>query len=267
MKKQVSILVFVALVFLIVTGCDDRPQYLSNTEQASSKMQIDESHSASVVHEDESVQIIRSIMKLNYETMTVTDFNAEIQAICADAGTNIFEAISDMYDHFAVYDDAGEFIGTVFTDRDLEAFMDTTLAYSAQEIFDAPFHLFNVAYMTTPDLTAKELYQMKEQMSFDEWSAFFEEHTAEINTFPAFFYSMEVEIADPDTLLVSERDSRINDAQASIVNYYIELDEETVAAETFLDTLALELKAMSEKYSDSHITVECSVQELEYDVG
>lgn len=267
MKKYIGILVFVTLVFLIVTGCDGRTQYLSNTELASSKMQIDESHSASVVHEDESVQIIHSIMKLNYETMTVTDFNATIQAICADASTNIFEAISDVYDHFAVYDDAGEFIGTVFTDRDFEAFMDTTLAYSAQEIFEAPFHLFNVAYMTTPDLTAKELYQMKEQMSFDEWNAFFEEHIAEINTFPAFFYSMEIEIADPDTLLVSERDSRINDAQASIVNYYIELDQETVAAETFLDTLALELETMSARYSDARITVECCVQELEYDVG
>ncbi|MDL2294434.1 hypothetical protein LJC60_07380 [Ruminococcaceae bacterium OttesenSCG-928-D13] len=263
MKRHIVTLALILSFCLLITGCVSQSQSTSSLGPSSPDTQSDGSHSASVVHEDESVQLIRSMMSLDYSSMTISDFNETIQAKCADADTDIFQVISDVYDHFTVYDDAGEFVGTVFTDRELEAFMETTLAYSAQEIFGEPVHLFNISYMTTPDLTAKQLYQMKEQMSFDEWNAFFEEHIAEINTFPAFFYSIEVEIADPDTLLVSERDSRINDARASIVSYFIELDKETAAAETLWDTLALELEAISAKYSDSHISVECSVHELE----
>ena len=267
MKKRIHILIFALLICLMITGCASQSQSPSSLEPSSPDTQSDGSQSASVVNEDESVRLIRSMMGLDFVSMTVASFNETIQAMCAEANTTVFDVIPDVYDHFAVYDDTGDFVGTVFTDRELETFIETTLEYSAQEISGEPVHLFNVAYMTMPDLSAKELYQMKEQMSFDEWNAFFEEHIAEMNTFPAFFYSIEVGLADPDTLLVSDRDSRINDAQTSIVNYYIELDEETVAAEIFLDTLAFEIEAISEKHSDSHITIKCSVEELEYDVG
>ncbi|MDL2238009.1 YobA family protein [Christensenellaceae bacterium OttesenSCG-928-K19] len=220
-----------------------------------------------IVHEDESVQIIRSMMNLDLTSMTVADFNERIQAMCVEADTNVFEVISDAFDQFGVYDDTGEFVGTVFSDRELETFMQTTLSYSAQEIFGEPAHLGSIMYMTLPGFTAKELHQKKEQMSFDEWNSFFEEHIAEINTWPVLFYSIEADIANPDTLLVSDRDSRIDDTHAAIIDFVIEMDEETAKADNMEDIVNTEFEKISDQQSDSQISIKCSMQGLERDLA
>lgn len=263
MKRNINKLTFVLMICLIIAGCSKQYPSASSSAMPLTSSQIEGDGSTETVHEGESVQLIRAMMCLDYASMTVAEFNEKIQAMCAEAGTTIFEVLSDVYDHYAVYDEEGEFVATVFSDYDLEVFMETTLSYSAQEIFGEPVHLGSVMYMTLPGYTAKELYQKKEQMSFDEWDSFFEEHIAEINIFPTLFYSIEADIANAEKLLISDRDGKLNDAQESIISFFVGLDEDVARAANIEDVVRLELEKISAQKSDISMSLICGIQGLE----
>ena len=266
MRKTTRRFAFVLSICLLLIGCGSQALAHSSSEPSSLDSQSAEGQNNGMTLVAEPVRIIRSMMGLDYPSMTVADFNKSIQTICTEAHTDIFEVIVDAYDHFGVYDDAGEFVGTVFSDRDIEHFVNSTLSYSAQEIFGEPVHLGNIAYMTLPGFTAKELYEKKEQMSFDEWNIFFEEHIAEICTWPVLSYAIKVDIATPDTLLVSERDGNINAAQASIINFFVSMDKETAMANNLWDILEVEFATISTEQSNAGMSVSCRIQGLERDM-
>lgn len=220
-----------------------------------------------VVHEGASVLCIREMMALDTASMTVADFNEAIQALSAAAGMSVFEAISDAYAHYVVFDDGGEYMGTRFTDPALEAFMDTTLSYSAQEIFGEPVHLGSVMRMTMPGMTAPALAEMRDGMTAAEWDGFFEENIAEIRVFPVVTYAIEAVLADPGTLLVAERDGRINEAHARIAALVLGLDEGTAGSAGLTELLAAEFDAISADLSDEKIAMACQLQGVEQDIG
>ena len=265
MNKVIRCIVAVILLCLVATGCDSKSP-VPDGQGVPSQNTPNISSSAEIVHEGESVQIIRAIMELDYNSMTVEEFNKTIQKMCSDAGTNIFEVISDAYDHFGVYNDSGEFVDTVFPDSELEHFMQTTLEYSSQEIFGEPVHLGSIMYMTTPDMSAKDLRQKKAQMSHDEWNNYFEENISEITVFPILSYSIEAGIANPDSLLVADRDGRINDTHTAIINFFTELDKETSMQENLWNIIELEFERISSQESDAKISISCMIQELERDM-
>lgn len=221
---------------------------------------------AEIVHEGEAVLLVRDMMALPYRSMTVAEFNLAIQRLCADAGTDVFAVISDVYDHYYTCDDAGEFVGFVFSDRELEVFMETTLAYAAQEIFGEPVLLGSVMYVTLPGMTAVEVYEERERMAADEWAAFFEAHIEEIAVFPVLSYAIEEEIADEKALLVVERDRRMNGARDAIVSALLGLSEEEAAAEALWDVLEEAFERISAAFSDGEMTVVCRIQGLERDM-
>lgn len=194
MKKVVVGIVLLLLSMSILAGCSN-----GNTSNAPT-----ETNSRVVVHEGQSVQIIRSIMELDYSSMSVTEFNEAIQMLCKDADTTVFDVMSDAYDHFSVYDESGEFVSVTFTDEDLESFMRTTLSYSAAEIFGEPVHMGNIMYMTMPNMTAEEFSLKREQMATDEWERFYQDNIANISIFPILSYEIVADIPDFQALLVSE---------------------------------------------------------------
>lgn len=218
------------------------------------------------VNENASVQLIHSMMALDYRSMTVSQFNEDIQALCADAGTTVFQVISDVYDHFSVYDEDGVFVDTIFPDRELESFVQTTLEYSAQEIFQEPVHTGSIMYMTMPGVTATELHGKKEEMPREEWNRFFEENIGDISIFPVLTYSITEAISDPETLLIAERDDRLNDTQASIANFFLGMDPEDALEETLWDRIESEFDSISAEHSDDKITISCQIQGLERDM-
>lgn len=220
-----------------------------------------------IVHEGESVLLVREMMALDYEEMTVAQFNETIQKLCADAGTNIFEVIVDAYSHYATYDATGTYVGTVFTDKALKAFMQTTLEYSAQEIFGEPVQTGSIMYITMPGVNAMEMHNRIAEMADAEWHEYFEKHIAEITIFPVLSYAIEVTQADPDTLLVGARDSRINGTIAAINNLLLAMDEDAVRAETLWDTLEAAFERISAEQSDDEIAIVCKIQGLERDVA
>ncbi|MGI6153202.1 MAG: hypothetical protein ACOYJB_05115 [Christensenellaceae bacterium] len=220
-----------------------------------------------VPREDASVQLIRSMMELDYAAMTVAEFNETIQQMCENEGTSVFEVISDAYDHFAVYDESGEFSGTKYSDIGLETFMQTTLDYSAQEIFGEPVHLDSVMYMTLPGKTAMETYRLMVQMQSAEWDSFYNENIADLTIYPILSYAVERNIPDPQTTLVAERDSRINNVRDSIRTFLLEMDEQAAMADNLQHVLEAKLQTISDEYSDSDISVLCTIQGLERDIA
>lgn len=259
MRKIVFGIIIVSFGFLVLVGCSDK-----SPPPASSDVSAD--GTPNIVHEDKSVKIIRSMMELNYASMTVAEFNETIQTLCADADTTVFEVISNAYDHYSVYDDSGEFMYYLFSDHSLETFMQTTLSYSAQEIFGEPVHLGNIMYMTMPNMTAMEVSQKREQMQPDEWERYFEEHIADISVFPVLSYAIEANIQDPGAIMVSERDSKINDIHSAIKEFLLGLDAEAVMAETLEDDILAEFERLSTMYSDDKMMVECRIQSIERDI-
>lgn len=250
MKKLVSGFIIALSLLSLLAGCSD---VLANDMP-------------NVVHQDESVKLIYSMMELDYASMAVAEFNETIQTLCEDADTTVFQVISDAYEHFAVYDDSGEFMYHLFSDHNLEAFMQTTLSYSAQEIFGEPVHLGTVTYMTMPDMTAMDVFQKREQTQPDEWERYFQEMIADISVFPVLSYAIETNIPTPETLTVSERDSRINDIQAAIRKLLLGMDKEAVSAENLWDVIEAEFEMLSVEFSDAGIAVKCRMQGLERDI-
>jgi|GEM_PF-4193019 len=259
MRKTVSGIIIVLFAFLVLVGCSDKTSPPADSDKSADG-------TPNIIHEDESVRLIRSMMELDYASMTVAEFNESIQTLCADADTNVFEVISDAYDHFAVYNESGEFMYTMFGDSGLKTFMQTTLSYSAQEIFGEPIYLGSISYMTMPNMTAMELSQKREQMRTDEWERYFEEIIANISVFPVLSYEVEANTQDPGAILVSERDSKINDIHSSIKDFLLSMDTEAVMAVTLEDDILAELDRLSAMYSDDKMTVECRVQSIERDV-
>lgn len=263
MKKLIVGIVLVLLNISTLTGCAN-----SSLPPVSSSMPDTptETNSKEVVHEDNSVQIIRSMMELDYSTMTVAAFNEAIQKLCGDADTTVFEVMSDAYDHFSVYDKTGEFVSIAFTDPNLEIFMQTTLSYSAAEMFGEPVHMGSVMYMTMPDMSAKELSQKRELMQSDEWEHFYQDNIADISIFPVLSYEIVANIPDSQALLVSERDDRLNHIHAAIQTYFLNMDAQTALAETLEDDVLTEFKRISTIYSDDKMIVECRIQTIERDL-
>lgn len=261
MKKLVSI-VLVLLSIAALAGCSDS----SSPSAGSDTLDAPGDTITSVVDEDKSVQIIRSMMELDYPSMTVTAFNEAILMLCTNADTTVFEVISDAYEHFSVYDESGEFISIMFKDRDLESFMQTTLSYSAAEIFGEPVHMGSVTYMTMPDMTATELSQKRMQMQPDEWERFYEQNIADISIFPVLSYEIKADIPEPGTLLVSERDDKLDDIHTSIQAFLLGLDAERASAEALEDDVLAEFERLSAIYSDDKMAVECQIQSIERDI-
>lgn len=256
MKKSIIGIVIVLLSMSIWVGCSN--QNITNVST--------ETDTREVVHEGQSVQIIRSMMELEYSSMTVTEFNETIQLLCKDADTNVFEVISDAYDHYSVYDETGEFLSVTFTDSNLESFMETTLSYSSAEIFGEPSHMGSVVYMKTPNMTAAELSQKRNLMTTEEWDLYFQDNIADISIYLVLSYVIEATTPDSQNILVSERDSRLNNIHAAIETFVFNMDTESASADTFEDDVLNEFERISMMYSDDKMTVECEVQGVERDI-
>lgn len=262
MKKRTVIIIAMLLSITFLSGCSQQSEPPKQTETTSTAADTNVNN----LNEDPSVQIIRSIMELDYSSMTVAEFNETIQLLCENEDTNIFEVMSDAYDYFTAYNDSGEFISVTINDHNLESFIQTTLTYSAAEIFNEPVHMGSVIYMTMPDITAKELSLKIEQMSLDDWDRFYEENISEISIFPALSYLIEADIPDSNALLLSERDGRLNEIHIAIKDYFLGLDTETVSSETLEENLLLEFERLSVFYSDEKIGVKCLIQDIESDI-
>ena len=256
MKKSIIGIVIVLLSMSILVGCSN--QNITNVPT--------ETDTREVVHEGQSVQIIRSMMELEYSSMTVAEFNDAIQLLCEKADTNVFEVMSDAYDHYSVYDKTGEVVSVIFADSDLESFMKTTLSYSSAEIFGEPFHMGSVMYMTTPNMTAEELSQKRALMTTEEWGLYFKDNISDIRIFPVLSYVIETTTPDSQNILVSERDSRINNIHTDIETFVLSMDAEAVSEDTFEDDVLTEFERISMMYSDDKMSVGCEVQGVERDI-
>lgn len=245
MKRAVSV-VMVVLVLFTFFACSGDP-------------------SPTVVHEGESVKLIRTMMALDYASMSVAEFNETIQTMCTDAGTTVFEVISAAYDHFFVSDDSGEFMYFLFTDPELEAFMETTLEYSAQEIFGEPVHQKTVFYMTMPGMSAADMSKKHEQMRPDEWAQYVEENLADIRTLAVLLYTIEADIPNPESITVAERDAKINDTHATIQDSFLRMSPEAVLDDSLEPTLSAMFETLSAVYSDDKMSVGCQILSLERD--
>lgn len=268
MKRMVLLLAMMIMGLCLAAGCTDGDLPVSSSAPQISKSPdtISSDITSDAAIEKDAVQLIRSMMELDYADMSVADFNQAIQQICADADTTVFDAISYTYDYYAVYDDTGVYTGAVFTDRDLERFFKTTLSYSSQEIFGEPVHMDSIMYMTTPDMTALELDEKKEAMQPEEWDHYFNENIQKFNMFPVLSYEIEAVVQDEASVTVSERDSRIDGIHSAIKEYFLGLTPEAAASETLEEELTAEFERLSVRNSDEKISIECRIQAVERDL-
>ena len=78
--------------------------------------------------------------------------------------------------------------------------------------------------------------------------------------------SAEAGIANPDSLLVADRDGRINDTHTAIINFFTELDKEISMQENLWNIIELEFERISSQESDAKISISCMIQGLERDM-
>lgn len=268
MKRIVLLLAMMIIGVWLAAGCTDGDLPVSSSAPQASKAPetISSDAASNATDEKDAVQLVRSMMELDYADMSIADFNQTIQQICSEADTTIFDAISYTYDHYAVYDDAGVYTGTIFTDRELESFFKTTLSYSSQEIFEEPIHMGSIMYMTMPDMTALELDAKKEAMQPEEWERYFDENIQEINVFPVLSYEIEAVVQDEKSVTVFERDERINGIHSAIKAYFLGLAPEAAASESLEQELSAEFEALSAGNSDEKISIQCRIQAIERDL-
>lgn len=259
LKRVISGIAAVFICVITLIGCAAKTTETENST-------IPGKSESEVIHEDKSVKIIREMMKLDTASMTVSDFNTEIQQLCQDSGTTVFEVISDAYDHFGVYNDDGQFMYYMFSDDELETFIQTTLSYSSQEIFGEPVHMGSVSYMTMPNMTAAQMAQKEAEMPTDEWEQYFTENIADIQIFPVLSYEIETEIQDPETFLISERDDRINNAKTAIADFILGLTIDEVSEDNLEQRIQAEFEIIPAAGSDEKFAVACRIQSLERDV-
>ncbi|NLW79265.1 MAG: hypothetical protein GXY32_07650 [Ruminococcaceae bacterium] len=112
-------------------------------------------------------------------------------------------------------------------------------------------------------MTAVEVAQKKDEMPADEWDRFFDANIQDITVFPIVSYEIEATISNSETLLVSERDGRLNDIHAAIKAFLLEMKPETAAADTLEADVLAEFERLSALYSDDQITVDCRIQSIE----
>ncbi len=273
--KQIRAIVILSLLgILMLSGCagTDSSAPLISASAPSSASSNAATPDASAVSGNanqtasDPEAIVRKMMELDYTSMHVAEFNRSIEELCNASGTNIFEVIAALYDRYLVDDVGNGLQYMLFPDVGLETFVDTTLEYSAQELFGEPVIQDQVSYQTMPSMTAADLAKKKQSMPPDEWAAFFQEHIAEINVFPVLSYSIEFLLPHPESLTVAERDSRLNHVRSGVRDYLLALSPEAVQAESLESDLSAELDRLSIAQSDDDMTIICTVQGLERNV-
>ena len=213
--------------------------------------------------------LARSMMELDYKTMTVTEFNATIEKLCDDAGATVPGVYADVAEEFRLPgDDHGP---PRYNDAKLEDFMTDTLLYSSIEIHAAhanqtAAHSNTIMYITVPGMTAKETAAILEGDA-EEAMRFTEDNAAVLNIYPLLIYNVEWDIHNMDAITVAERDSRINDIHSEIKEYWLGMSLEEIASETLESEIAAEFARISQAYSDDKMTIDCVIQSIEFDIS
>lgn len=216
-------------------------------------------------NESEALKLVHDMMALDYETMSVGDFNTAIEKLCEDADTTVSAVYHDVSAEFTT---AGELYGPPdYGDEKLAGFMIATLQYSSTEIYaantgDAAEHMGVVMYMTVPGMTANEVATT---MAGDAEAAakFATENAETLNIYPLLTYFVEETVHDPSAVTVSERDERINSAHAAVKETFLSLGEDVIMADTLEENLLAEFERLSAAYSDDAMTVRCVIQGVE----
>ncbi len=213
-------------------------------------------------NESEALRLVHAMMKLDYANMPVGEFNAAIESLCENAGTTVSQVYHDVSEEFTI---PGDTHGPPnYDDETLKAFMTTTLQYSSTEIAaqhagEAPAHMGVVMYLTAQGKTAKEVAQIMAGNP-EEAAHFVEDNAETLNPYPILLYYMEGIIHDAGAITVSERDTRVNSAHATLKDYFLGLTAEEVVAEALEEGLETKLEALSVAYSDAAMTVHFAVQ-------
>lgn len=187
----------------------------------------------------ESIALVRSMMALDYEGMSVAAFNDEIQRISDDAGKNFFEVVANAYEGYEGFD------------KELDDFIRSTIEYSAQDIFGEPVYMGNASYRTTRSVTAADMLEKQRQMEPAAFSAYLDGILADIDIYTTVFYTLEFTIVDGEALLVSQRDAQLNGARAAVEDYVAGLSEDEIQAEDAKTRIAGQLEAIAAEYSSA----------------
>lgn len=214
----------------------------------------------------DALQIIREMMALDYADMTIAEFNTAIQDIARKHELTVFEVIAAAHDATALYDDNNEFIANVIEDQEVEAFLHMTLKYSAQDIIEAPGYLESIAYITAPNVTAKEMQEKKAQMTSAAYNAYLDGIVDEMTVHAEVFFQVEYLIPDPAELTVGQRDAKLNAIFSEMEAFVVAMSEDEVVAPDIEDRLTARLDELTEEYSDSSIHIICGLVDIE-DVG
>lgn len=261
MKKTFSLLLTLSLFALLLYGCA-KPADLSDSSSPSDTPSV--SNPQPSAEESESLRLLKEMMALDYPTMSVSDFNQSVQDIAAKEDMSIFEVISNIYDEGEVVDKNGAFITILLPDdTELRDFLETTLNYSSQEIFKEPVHMAATAYITTANLTAEELRKKELSMTDVAWHDYFEGIVQDIELYTTLFYEIEFEVFEPETLLVSVRDARINAVQSDVEAFLLSMTPEEINAGDLQARIESKLNEISEEYSDDQVKISCRIQSLE----
>ncbi len=218
--------------------------------------------SGCVNNESEQLRLVRAMMNLDYKNMPVGDFNAAIESLCEDAGTTVSAVYQDVNEAFTI---PGATHGPPrYSDDHLAAFMTTTLQYSSTEISarhagETPAHMSAVMYLTAQGKTAQEVAQIMAGNP-EEAARFVEENAETLNTFPILIYYVEGLIRDAGAITVSERDTRVNSAHATLRDTFLSLTAEEAMADTLEESLGVTFEALSAAHSDAVMTVRFVVQ-------
>ncbi|MFV0399726.1 MAG: hypothetical protein ACK5LX_03785 [Oscillospiraceae bacterium] len=256
MKRAYLYALAALLCLLVITGCTNQEQPGGDTDSVSSE-------SSAAVEDTRplptGVKLIREIMALDYQSMTVADFNSKITQMCEAEGTSIFAAMSDSYDHYTTYDDESNFAGIVFADPAMEAFIDTTLSYSSQEIFGEPVLSTSADYMTMKGMTAAEVLDKKREMGTEGWNEYFNNHLEDSELYISLYYTIENIIPDPSAITVAERDEAIDGVRIGMQDAFVELTEEAAQSDSLKESLQEKLDWLAGQYGSDTMQLVCKV--------
>lgn len=210
-----------------------------------------------------AVYLVRDIMALDYEAMSVMAFNMTIQVMCADADTTLYAVISDVYTNSVVSDEAGNFERIEINAPGIEAFLRTTLAYSSQEILADPVYQRSALYIMTDALDANALYAKQQSMPPTSWQRYYQSILGDIRLTAYLTYEITADILDGEALSVGERDRRLNTLQDTVWVYLLAQSPEAILSEAMEDDLAAKLSALSIDHSDGLMRIQCRLVAFE----